>query len=76
MECALRNRCMPSSTPSSVMDGHLQSEQIAPGEQVVGVVALEMAPGPGPTVLRLQFSGSKDGSDESNKQQIAAFLVR
>jgi hypothetical protein len=61
-------------TPVKVLDGRLQSEQIAPGEQVVGVVALQMAPGPGPTVLRLQFS--KDRLDGSDRQQIAAFLVR
>jgi hypothetical protein len=75
-DAQVRKLEVKQETPVRVLDGHLQSEQIAPGEQVVGVVALQMAPAPGPTVLRLQFSGSKDGSVVSNRQQIAAFLVR
>lgn len=42
-------------TPVKVLDGQLQSEQIAPGEEVVGVVALQVAPTSSPTVLRLDF---------------------
>jgi hypothetical protein len=66
-------------TPVRVLDGHLQSEQIAPGEEVVGVVALQMAFSPTPTVLRLQFPSrnqSEDGLSEGKQTQIAAFLVR
>ena len=62
-------------TPVKVLDGQLQSEQIAPGEEVVGVVALQMSASPSPIVLRLQFPQSKDGLDESQRQ-ISAFLVR
>jgi len=66
-------------TPVRVLDGQLQSEQIAPGEEVVGVVALQMASTSTPTVLRLDFpSLSTAGSDsnQSKKAQIAAFVVR
>ena len=66
-------------TPVKVLDGHLQSEQIAPGEQVVGVVALHVAASQSPTVLRLYFpslSQSGDDPHEGRQAQIAAFLVR
>jgi len=66
-------------TPVKVLDGHLQSEQIAPGEQVVGVVALQMAASQSPTVLRLYFPSvnpSGDDPHEGRQAQIAAFLVR
>jgi len=66
-------------TPVKVLDGPLQSARIAPGEEVVGVVALLVASGPSPTVLRLQFPNSNQygGSlDESQPAQVAAFLVR
>jgi hypothetical protein len=66
-------------TPVKVLDGQLQSARIAPGEEVVGVVALQVASGPNPTVLRLQFPNPNQyGSsvDESQQAQVAAFLVR
>jgi hypothetical protein len=66
-------------TPVKVLDGHLQSEQVAPGQQVIGVVALEMAASQSPTVLRLDFSSVKPTGDdphEGRQAQIAAFLVR
>jgi len=62
-----------------VLDGRLQSEQIGPGEEVVGVVALQVASSPNPTILRLQFPNpnqSRDSLNESQQTRIAAFLVR
>ena len=35
-------------TPVKVLDGQVQSARIAPGEEVVGVVALQMASSPEP----------------------------
>jgi hypothetical protein len=58
-----------------VLDGQLQSAHIAPGEQVIGVVALQVASSPSPTILRLQFP-NPDALNESQQTQIAAFLVR
>jgi hypothetical protein len=66
-------------TPVKVLDGQLQSARVAPGEEVVGVVALQVASGPNPTVLRLQFPNPNqygDSLDESRQAQVAAFLVR
>jgi hypothetical protein len=65
-------------TPVKVLDGQLQYEQIAPGEEVVGVVALQMAASPNPTVLRLDFPSLNAGHDQnqSKQAQIAAFVVR
>ena len=65
--------------PVKVLDGRLQSERIAPGEEVVGVVALQVASNPNPTILRLQFPDldrSGGALNESQHTQIAAFLVR
>ena len=66
-------------TSLKVLDGHLQSGQIAPGEEVVGVIALQMEPSPNPTILRLDFpSRSSAGSDSNEAKQgrVAAYLVR
>jgi hypothetical protein len=66
-------------TPVKVLDGQIQTVRIAPGEEAVGVVALEIASSAQPTVLRFQFPRTKQSEDElSNGQQIqiAAFLVR
>jgi hypothetical protein len=66
-------------TSVKVLDGQTQTARIAPGEEAVGVVALEMASGTQPTVLRFQFPGSKqseDGWSNGQQMQIAAFLVR
>jgi hypothetical protein len=62
-----------------VLDGQTQTARIAPGEEAVGVVALDMASGTQPTVLRFQFASSKqseDGLSNGPQTQIAAFLVR
>lgn len=66
-------------TPVKVLDGQMQTAQVAPGQEAVGVVALEMASSTQPTVLRFQFPGSKqseDGLSNGPQTQIAAFLVR
>ena len=66
-------------TPVKVLDGQLQTAQVAPGQEAVGVIALEMASSTQPTVLRFQFSSSKqseNGLSNSPQTQIAAFLVR
>jgi hypothetical protein len=66
-------------TPVKILDGHLQSDQIAPGEEVVGVLALQLAPSPNPTVLRLDFPSlpsSRGDSNEGKESRVTAFLVR
>jgi hypothetical protein len=59
-----------------VLDGQLQSEHIAPGEEVVGVVALQMASSSSPTVLRLDFPSVNAVNNQNQGKQIAAFVVR
>jgi hypothetical protein len=56
-------------TPVPVLESHLQSEHLAPGEESLGVVALRLTSSTGPTILRFKFP-----NDE--KQQISALLVR
>jgi len=66
-------------TPVKVLDGQTQTARIAPGEEAVGVVALEMASSAQPTILRFQFPGSKQSDDALSNgphTQITAFLVR
>jgi len=67
-------------TPVKVLDGQMQSAQIAPGGEAVGVVALQLASSAHPTVLRFQSPNLKPSaaSELSNSQQtqVAAFLVR
>ncbi len=66
-------------TPVKVLDGQMQTARIAPGEETVGVVAIEVASNTNPTILRFQFPGSKqseDGVSNGPQTQIAAFLVR
>jgi hypothetical protein len=66
-------------TPVKVLDGQMQTARIAPGEEAVGVVAIEMASSTNPTILRFQFPSSKqseDGVSSGPQTQIAAFLVR
>jgi len=66
-------------TPVKVLDGQMQTARIAPGEEAVGVVAIEVASSTNPTILRFQFPGSKqseDGLSNGPQTQIAAFLVR
>lgn len=63
--------------PVPVVDGRLQSQQIQPGEQAVGIVSLQMPPGEQPRILRLEFpSTAPSAADSGQKAQIAAFLVR
>ena len=66
-------------TPVKVLDGQLQSVRIAPGEEVVGVVALQVAPSASPTILRLQFPNPNQSGNALNhgqQSQVTAFLVR
>jgi hypothetical protein len=64
-------------TPVKVLDGQLQSASIAPGEEAVGVVTLQLASTSTPTILRLQFSSPDQSQDHlGDTRQIAAFLVR
>jgi hypothetical protein len=62
--------------PVRIVDGQLQSQQIAPGEQAVGVVALQLPSSEQPRILRLQFPRAMSSEGRSQKEQIAAFLVR
>jgi hypothetical protein len=66
-------------TPVKVLDGQVQSMRIAPGEEVVGVVALQVASSPNPTILRLQFPSPNQSGDalhHGQQSQVTAFLVR
>ena len=66
-------------TPVKVLDGQMQTARIAPGEEAVGVVAIEVASSTNPTILRFQFPSSKQsegGLSNGRQTQIAAFLVR
>ena len=66
-------------TPVKVLDGQMQTVRIAPGEEAVGVVAIEVASSTNPSILRFQFPGSKqseDGVNNGPQTEIAAFLVR
>ena len=62
--------------PVPVVAGQLQSQQIPPGEQAVGVVALQLPFSEQPRILRLQFPNLLSADGGSQKTQIAAFLVR
>ena len=65
-------------TPVKVLDGQLQAEQIAPGEEIVGVVALQMASDSRPTVLRLDFPSLNAAGNDQNQTkqaQVTAFVV-
>jgi hypothetical protein len=54
-------------TPVRVLDGQLQSEQIAPGAEVVGVVAVQAAASSSPTVLRLDFPSASTPRGDARK---------
>lgn len=56
-------------TPVPVLEGHVQSSRLAPGQESLGVVAVRLPASNEPTVLRFQFPNV-------DRQQIAAFLVR
>lgn len=66
-------------TPVKVLDSETQTARIAPGEEAVGVVSLQLASGTQPTVLRFVFPSRKQSDAErsgSAAPQIDAFLVR
>lgn len=52
-----------------VLDGHLQSEHLAPGQESVGIVAVRAPSSTEPMILRFQFA--KEG-----REQVSALLVR
>ena len=56
-------------TPVPILEGHIQTEHLAPGGESLGVVALHLPSSTEPTILRFQFAND-------DKQQIAALLVR
>lgn len=56
-------------TPVPVLEGHVQSAHLAPGQESLGVVAVRLPASTEPTVLRLQFA-------DDDQERIAAFLVR
>jgi len=56
-------------TQVPVLEGHVQTEHLAPGAESLGVVALHLPSSTEPTILRFQFAND-------DKQQIAALLVR
>jgi hypothetical protein len=60
-----------------VLEG-LQPSRLAPGQEAVGVVTLQLGSSTQPTVLRLQFPNaeqSEDNLSHGQATQIAAFLV-
>ncbi len=54
--------------PVPVLEGHVQSSHLAPGQESVGVVAVRLPASTEPTVLRFQFA-------DDDRERIAAFLV-
>ena len=66
-------------TPVKVLDGQMRPAHIAPGEEAVGVVALQMASSTQPTILRFEFPSPKQSETrfgDSRWLHIDAFLVR
>jgi hypothetical protein len=66
-------------TPVKVLDGQMLPALIAPGEEAVGVVALQMASSTHPTILRFEFPSpkhSESGFSDGRRVQVDAFLVR
>ncbi|MBS1849325.1 MAG: TrbG/VirB9 family P-type conjugative transfer protein [Acidobacteria bacterium] len=58
-----------AQSPVPVIEGHVQSSHLEPGQQCLGLVALHVPSAKEPMVLRFQFAN--DG-----REQVAAFLVR
>lgn len=56
-------------TPVAVLEGHVQSSHLAPGQESLGIVAVRLPSSTEPTVFRFQFAND-------DREQIAAFLVR
>jgi hypothetical protein len=66
-------------TPVKVLAGQIRPARIAPGEDAVGVVALQLASSTHPTILRLEFRNlmpSENESSDGQQPQIAVYLVR
>jgi hypothetical protein len=59
--------------PLEVVDAQVQSEDIAPGEQLIGLVTLQITSSANPTILRLQFPNVLESK---HPQEVAAYLVR
>jgi hypothetical protein len=55
--------------PLPVLEAHVQTEHLPPGEESVGIVAFHSPSSTGPTVLRFQFPNDQ-------REQVAAFLVQ
>lgn len=55
--------------PVPVLEGHVQTEHLAPGQESVGIVAVRAPSSTEPTVLRFQFPNDQ-------REQVAALLVR
>jgi hypothetical protein len=56
-------------TPVPVLEGHVQREHLAPGQESLGVVALHLPSSQEPTIIRFEFP-------RDQKEQITALLVR
>ena len=56
-------------TPVPVLEGHLQSSHLEPGQESLGVVAVRLPTSTEPTVLRFQFA-------DDDRERIMALLVR
>lgn len=56
-------------TAVPVLEGHVQSSHLAPGQESLGIVAVRLPSSTEPTVFRFQFAND-------DREQIAAFLVR
>ena len=56
-------------TPVPVLEGHVQREHLAPGQESLGVVALHLPSSQEPTIIRFEFP-------RDEKEQITALLVR
>jgi hypothetical protein len=52
-----------------VLEGHVQSSHLAPGQESIGVVAVRLPTSTEPTVLRFQFA-------DDDRERIMALLVR
>jgi len=63
-------------TPVKVLAGQIRPPRIAPGEEAVGVVALQITSSTHPTILRFEFPHLKMSEGESNDGQVSAYLVR
>ena len=55
--------------PLETVNNQLSATTLSPGQEVIGVIAVQAPPRSGPTVLRLQFA-------PSNNDEVSAFFVR